>query len=120
MTTTNPNAPVRHLHLVPDAVAPVERTLPACNTLTPELAQKLAAINSVSRSLRKAGVRVEATVVLDVTIFIAAETADFLAVVFRQQWQGACWRTSGSQTRNMVTIQGVRVVWFTPVKEQDQ
>lgn len=120
MATTNPVAPGPHLHLVPAASATVERTSSACKILTPELAQKLSAINSVSRSLRSAGVRIEAIVVLDVTLFIAADSADLLAVVFRKQWQGACWSTLGSKTRNMVTIDGVRVVWFTPVKEQDK
>lgn len=120
MVSTHSARPARHLHLVPSVTAASTHALPTCNVLTPELAEKLAAINSVSRSLRSAGVRIESIVVLDVTIFIAPESAEFLAIVFRQQWQGVCWRTLGALTRNMVTIEGVRVVWFTPVKEQDQ
>lgn len=118
MTTINPTNSARRLRLVPSAA--IEPASSACNTLTPELAEKLAAVNSVSRGLRTAGVRIEATVVLDLTIFIKAESADSLAAAFRQQWQGVCWRTVGKQTRNTVTIHGVRVVWFTPMKEQDK
>lgn len=118
MTTTNPTNSARRLRLV--SRASIEQSSPVCNTLTPELAEKLAAVNSVSRGLRAAGVRVETTVVLDMTIFIKTESSDSLAAAFRHQWQSACWRTVGKQTRNTVTIDGVRVVWFTPVKEQDQ
>lgn len=120
MASTNSANPGRHLHLVPAASTAIQCVSLACKILTPELAQKLSAINSVYRSLRNAGVRIEAMVVQDVTLFIEAGSADLLAVVFREQWQGVCWSTLGRKTRNMVTIDGVRVVWFTPVRKQDQ
>ncbi|MDH4869844.1 hypothetical protein E8E91_03315 [Pseudomonas sp. BN515] len=94
--------------------------LPVCTVLTPELAQKLAAVNAVSRSLREAGVQIAATVVLDLTILIEAESSDRLAAVFSKRWQGAHWTTCGMYTRNVVSIEGVRIAWLTPVKEQDR
>ncbi|WP_165672224.1 hypothetical protein [Metapseudomonas otitidis] len=104
----------------PPAAAPLcQRTAPACTVLTPELARKLAAVNAVSRSLREAGIQIASTVVMDLTILIEPESSDQLAAVFSKRWQGAHWSTHGLYTRNVVTIDGVRVAWFTPVKVQD-
>ncbi|HBO4355066.1 TPA: hypothetical protein L4U31_002823 [Pseudomonas aeruginosa] len=94
--------------------------LPVCSVLTPELAESLKVVNAVSRSLRAAGVLIDSTVVLDRTIFIKPETAGRLASAFSDQWRGASWTTRGQFNKNMVTIDGVRVAWLTPAKEQGQ
>ncbi|TBV10350.1 hypothetical protein DNK08_07050 [Stutzerimonas kirkiae] len=93
--------------------------LPVCTVLTPELAQRLQAVNTLTRRLRSANVRIEAASPLDLTLFIAAEDAQHLAEAFRGEWRGVSWSTRGMQTLNSVRLGGCRVCWLTPVKEQD-
>ncbi|CAD5107205.1 hypothetical protein [Zestomonas carbonaria] len=97
-----------------------QHALPMCTVLTPELGSRLQAVNAMTRTLRAAGIRIEHVVVLDSTVFIAPESSDLLASLFRGKWRGASWTTVGKHTKNMVTLDGVRVAWMTPVKEQDQ
>ncbi|MNR28043.1 hypothetical protein D3C85_1453470 [compost metagenome] len=92
--------------------------MPLCSVLTPELAKALEAVNGLSRVLRGAGIQVEHEVVLDSTIFIAADSSDRLAELFRGEWRSPSWTTAGDKNRNMVTLRGVRVVWFTPARGQ--
>ncbi|OWJ91085.1 hypothetical protein B6S59_25265 [Pseudomonas sp. A46] len=101
----------------PIAVAPTH-AMPLCSVLTPELAKALEAVNGLSRVLRGAGIQVEHEVVLDSTIFISADSSDRLAELFRGEWRSPSWTTAGLRNRNMVTLRGVRVVWFTPARGQ--
>lgn len=112
------------LPMTPEVAEALDRqrrhSMPVCSVLTPELAGCLEAVNGMSRRLRAAGVRVEATVVLDRTIFIRAEDSDALAQAFRSEWRGVSWSTKGLATINSVRLGGCRISWLTPVKEQDQ
>ena len=67
-----------------------------------------------------AGIRVETASPLDLTIFIAADSAQQLADTFKKEWSGLSWTTCGNHTKNMVRLGGVCVAWLTPVKEQNQ
>ena len=87
--------------------------------LTPELADKLRALNDMTRRLRAAGVRIEAASPLDGKIFINAEDSDQLAASFRSEWRGVIWSTKGVHTINSVRLGGCYVCWLTPVKEQE-
>lgn len=94
-------------------------SMPLCTVLTPELADKLRAVNDTTRRLRAVGVRVEAASPLDTTLFIKAEDAERLAEAFRSEWRGVSWSTKGIQTLNSVRLGGCRICWLTPVKEQN-
>ncbi|ARU87093.1 hypothetical protein [Pseudomonas sp. M30-35] len=94
--------------------------MPVCTVLTAQLADSLGKVNSMTRRLRTAGIRVETASPLDLTIFIAADNAQQLADYFRSEWRGVSWTTCGKHTKNMVRLGGVTVAWMTPVKEQDQ
>lgn len=97
-----------------------QHAMPACTVLTPELAKRLEVVNTMTRRLRAAGVRVEAASPLDLTLFIVAEDAARLAEAFRTEWRGVSWSTKGTSTLNSVSLGGCRICWLTPVKEQDQ
>ncbi|PXB73642.1 hypothetical protein C0046_39040, partial [Pseudomonas aeruginosa] len=56
------------LHAVPKR--PLRDPFFACHVLTNELAEKLAAVNAVTRALREVGIRVVATSVPDESLFI--------------------------------------------------
>lgn len=97
----------------------IQHALPMCTVLTPELANKLKAVNEMSRRLRAAGVRVETASPLDATLFIRTEDSDQLAAAFRNEWRGVSWSTKGIHTLNSVRLGGCRICWLTPVKEQN-
>ncbi|HBP0991519.1 TPA: hypothetical protein L5S40_002650 [Pseudomonas aeruginosa] len=97
-----------------------QHALPMCTVLTPELADKLRAVNDMTRRLRAVGVRVEAASPLDATLFIKAEDAEHLAAAFRNEWRGVSWSTNGSRTLNNVRLGDCRICWLTPVKRQEQ
>lgn len=99
----------------PSATVPAH-AMPVCSVLTPELGKALEAVNGLSRTLRGAGIQVEAEVVLDTTIFIAADSSDRLHELFRHEWRSPSWTSAGDKNRNMVNLRGVRVVWFTPAR----
>ncbi|MCY1295207.1 hypothetical protein D9M68_419090 [compost metagenome] len=101
----------------PIAAVPAH-AMPVCSVLTPELGKVLEAVNGLSRVLRGAGIQIDAEVVLDSTIFITADSSDRLAALFRSEWRSPSWTSYGDQNRNMVTLRGVRVVWFTPARGQ--
>ncbi len=95
-------------------------SMPLCTVLTPELAEGLRLTNDMARRLRAAGIRVESTSPLDTSLLIAATDAALFAELFRKEWRGVSWSTAGKHTRNSVYLDGVRIAWLTPLKEQDQ
>ncbi|HHR0444946.1 TPA: hypothetical protein ACSXXW_000945 [Pseudomonas aeruginosa] len=107
------------LHAVPKPSA-LRDPFFACRVLSHELAEKLAAVNAVTRALREAGVRVTATSVADESLFIDREQAQTLADHFMPELRGIQCTTVGATTCNSVRLRGVRVSWLTPVKEQDK
>ncbi|MFI8609484.1 hypothetical protein ACIGFL_14355 [Pseudomonas sp. NPDC077649] len=92
-----------------------QHALPMCTVLTPELADKLRAVNDMTR-LRAVGVRVEAASPLDATLFINAEDSDQLAAAFRSEWRSPTWSTRGTNTINRVRLGGCQICWLTPAK----
>ncbi|WP_182852449.1 hypothetical protein [Metapseudomonas otitidis] len=90
---------------------------PVCNVLTADLAKSLQALNSLSRCLRAAGIQVEAEVVLDTTLLIAATSSSRFAELFQKEWHSALKTSKGRQNLNSVVLRGVRVVWLTPARE---
>ncbi|MDZ7888953.1 MAG: hypothetical protein U5M72_06805 [Pseudomonas sp.] len=81
---------------------------------------KLSAFNDLTRAMREAGVTIEAMSFLDGRIFVRPGDIDLLARRFGHEVRAQRYRTSGKFTRHVVTIRTVDVVWFTPIKEQDQ
>lgn len=94
----------------------IQHALPICTVLTPELADKLRALNDMTRRLRAAGVRIEAASPLDAKIFIKAEDSDQLAASFKHEWRSPSWSTKGVHTINCVRLGGCQVCWLTPAK----
>ncbi|HEJ2039530.1 TPA: hypothetical protein SLV86_001284 [Pseudomonas aeruginosa] len=94
----------------------IQHALPICTVLTPELADKLRALNDMTRRLRAAGVRIEAASPLDGKIFINTEDSDQLAASFKHEWRGVSWSTKGVHTINSVRLGGCYVCWLTPAK----
>lgn len=88
--------------------------------LTPEFAEKLRKFNGLTRDIRAADIGIEALAFLDNKIFINLNSAELLRTRFRDEVRGIRYRTEGRTTRNVVTIRGIDVAWYTPVKEQDQ
>lgn len=103
-----------HLQLVPP---PVYRPM---SITSDEFLPKLAAFNELTRAMREAEVTIEAMSFLDNKIFILADDVDQLCRRFGHEVRAQRYRTSGMFTRHVVTIRQVDVVWFTPIKEQDQ
>lgn len=97
-----------------------QHAMPVCTVLTAQLADSLKKVNDMTRRLRAAGIRVETASPLDLTIFIATDSAQQLADTFRKEWHGLSWTTCGKHTKNMVRLGGICVAWLTPVKEQNQ
>lgn len=93
-----------------------QHALPMCTVLTPELADKLRALNDMTRRLRAEGVRIEAASPLDAKIFIKAEDAGQLAASFKHEWRSPSWSTKGVHTINSVRLGGCYVCWLTPAK----
>ncbi|MDH1339800.1 hypothetical protein [Ectopseudomonas oleovorans] len=94
----------------------IQHALPMCTVLTPDLADKLRALNDMTRRLRAAGVRVKSASPLDGKIFINAEDSDQLAASFKHEWRGVSWSTKGVHTINSVRLGGCYVCWLTPAK----
>ncbi|MDH0958978.1 hypothetical protein N5C54_14445 [Pseudomonas chengduensis] len=93
-----------------------QHALPMCTVLTPELADKLRALNDMTRRLRAEGVRIEAVSPLDGKIFINAKDSDQLAASFKHEWRSPVWSTKGVHTINCVRLGGCQVCWLTPAK----
>ncbi len=94
----------------------IQHALPMCTVLTPDLADKLRALNDMTRRLRAVGVRIEAASPLDGQIFVNAEDSDQLAASFKHEWRGVSWSTKGVHTINSVRLGGCYVCWLTPAK----
>lgn len=99
------------------ASAPAAATPPTCSVLTPELAKNLQAFNNMSRDLRAAGIQTEAEVVLDLTLFITADSSDRFAELYRKEWYSPRKTLKGGRHLNSVSLRGVKVAWFTPAGE---
>lgn len=102
------------LQLVPP---PVQRPM---SITAPEFLPKLAEFNELTRDMRAAEVHIEQLEFLDNSICIAADSVELMARRFGHELRGSRHRTVGKYTRHAVTIRGVDVVWFSPIKEQDQ
>ena len=103
------------LALIPAA----PKQAPACTVLTEEFANRLSALNSLNRDLRAAGVQVVAQDVESATLTINLASAQLLVNQFSRRLRGLLARTEGHLTRHRTEINGISVVWFSPVKEQD-
>jgi hypothetical protein len=95
-------------------------TVYALSILAPEFQSKLSSFNDVMRSLRTAEVVIESMSFLDNEIGVASDCVELISRRFAHEVRGQRQRPAGKQTRHAVTIRGVDVVWFTPVKEQNQ
>lgn len=93
---------------------------PACTVLTTELACRLGKLNQVCRELRNAGIPPVAIDLDSSTITIARESVPTLVDQFHRRFRGLMSRTTGRFTRHRTEINDVNVVWWSPVKEQDQ
>ncbi|MBB4819270.1 hypothetical protein HNP29_002660 [Pseudomonas alcaligenes] len=111
------------LHLVipqpkPAAASePVAATPPTCSVLTPELALTLQVFNSMRRELRAAGIQVGTEVVLDLTLFITAESSDRFAELYQKEWHSPRKVPKDGYFINSVKLRGVKVAWLTPARE---
>jgi hypothetical protein len=103
------------LHLM-GAAAPVK----PLSILTEAFPAQLSAFNELTRDIRDAGVSIKLLVFLDNKIFIELESLELFMRRFESQLQGIRYSPVGPVTCNAVTVRGVDVAWFTPVKEQDQ
>jgi hypothetical protein len=87
--------------------------------LTPQLAKQLRQFNDVWRALRAAEIPLVGGSQADLTIFIDAEQAPALVRAFRSELRGMLARAHGRVCFNSVLVRGVRILWTTPIKEQD-
>lgn len=88
--------------------------------LTPAFAEKLAAFNQLTREFRAAEIRIEAMAFPDNKIFIHPDSAALLSTHFGKELRGIRNRSDGRYTRHVVTIRAIDVIWFVPLKEQEQ
>lgn len=88
--------------------------------LTPAFAEKLRTFNGLTRDMRAADVRIEALEFLDNKLFIHPDSSELLAARFGKELRGIRYRADGRYTRNVVTIRNVDVIWYTPIREQNQ
>ncbi|SEI21424.1 hypothetical protein [Pseudomonas asplenii] len=93
---------------------------PVCTVLTQKFAGQLHAFNDVTRDLRAAGIQIIGLDVSNTTITISPNCVDKLCLTFSSDMRGMMSRTEGKRTRNRTTVRGVDVVWFHPIREQDQ
>lgn len=103
------------LDLVRDA-APIK----PLSILTETFPAQLAAFNELTRDIREAGVSIMLLVFLDNRIFIEQDSLGLFMRRFGSQLRGIRYSPAGPLTCNTVTVRGVDVAWFTPVKEQEQ
>lgn len=88
--------------------------------LTEAFPAQLSAFNELTRDIRDAGVSIMLLVLLDNKIFIELSSLERFMCRFGSQLRGIRYSPAGPLTCNTVTVRGVDVAWFTPVKEQDQ
>ncbi|KZN19294.1 hypothetical protein A1D17_25185 [Pseudomonas fluorescens] len=87
--------------------------------LTEEFSAKLAAFNALTRDMREAGVAIKALVLADNKIFVNQQSVELLSRQFGHELRAMRCSADGRFARNMATIRGVGVVWFTLIKEQN-
>ncbi len=87
--------------------------------LTEEFPAKLMAFNALTRDMREAGVAIKALVLADNKIFVTQRSVELLSRHFGHELRAMHCSADGRFARNMATIRGVGVVWFTLIKEQD-
>ncbi|WP_228022207.1 MULTISPECIES: hypothetical protein [unclassified Pseudomonas] len=92
----------------------------APSTLDSAFCERLAAFNDLGRSLREAGIQPQHLVLADNKIFISPDCVDLLSRRFGHELRGVRYSTRGTFIYSTVTIRGIDVVWFEPVKEQTQ
>lgn len=102
----------------PAANAPVQPAS-TLRVLTPDLAGRLGRFNQTWRELRAAGIPLADGSPADLTIFIDAQHAPALVEAFRSDLRGIVARAHGQVCLNSVQLHGVRILWTTPIKEQD-
>lgn len=102
----------------PAANAPA-KPAPTLRVLTPDLAGRLSLFNHTWRALRGAGIPLVGGSQADLTIFIDAQHAPALVEAFRNDLRGIIARAHGQVCLNSVQLHGVRILWTTPIKEQD-
>lgn len=88
--------------------------------LTPAFAEKLGAFNQLTREFRAAEIRIEALAFPDNKVFIHPDSAELLSTHFGKELRGIRNRSDGRYTRHVVTIRAIDVIWFVPLKEQEQ
>jgi hypothetical protein len=88
--------------------------------LTEAFPAQLAAFNELTRDVREAGVSIMLLVFLDNRIFIEQDSLELFMHRFGSQLRGIRYSVAGPLTCNTVTVRGVDVACFTPVKEQEQ
>lgn len=88
--------------------------------LTEAFPAQLSAFNELTRDIRDAGVSIMLLVLLDNKIVIELSSLERFMCRFGSQLRGIRYSPAGPLTCNTVTVRGVDVAWFTPVKEQDQ
>lgn len=102
----------------PAANAPAQPA-PTLRVLTPDLAGRLGRFNQTWRVLRGAGIPLAGGSPADLTIFIDAQHAPALVGAFRSDLRGILAQAHGQVCLNSVQLHGVRILWTTPIKEQD-
>lgn len=102
----------------PAANAPAQPA-PTLRVLTPDLAGRLGRFNQTWRVLRGAGIPLTGGSPADLTIFIDAQYAPALVEAFRSDLRGILAQAHGQVCLNSVQLHGVRILWTTPIKEQD-
>ncbi|WP_204126648.1 hypothetical protein [Pseudomonas ogarae] len=88
--------------------------------LTEAFPAQLSAFNELTRDIREAGVSIMLLVFLENRIFIEQDSLELFMRRFGSQLRGIRYTPAGPLTCNTVTVRGVDVAWFTPVKEQEQ
>lgn len=95
-----------------DLIAPI--------VLTPAFAEQIKAFNGLTRDMRAAEIRIQALAFPDNKVFIHPDSVELLAKCFGKELRGLRYRADGRYTRNVVTIRDIDVIWYTPIREQDQ
>lgn len=105
-----------HLQLVPP---PAPKVL---SIIDPAFSQRIEAFNTVSRCLREAGISIESASFLDNTLRIKLEHVELLRERFGHLLRSIRSRGYPERrySRHVATLKKVEIIWFAPLKEQDQ
>jgi hypothetical protein len=102
------------------AISMVTHNPPPLSILAAEFPVKLSAFNELTRDLRSCGIELVGLKLADNQIQINAESVDLLSRRFGHELRSIRYSTTGKLTRSTVTIRGVDVIWYGPLKEQDR